>query len=34
MQFALRMMANLTDGPKGDVNDKLLAALEAVAPSA
>jgi geranylgeranyl reductase family protein len=34
MQFALRMMANLTDGPKGDVHDKLLAALEAVAPSA
>jgi flavin-dependent dehydrogenase len=34
MQFALRMMANLTDGPKGDVHDKILAALEAVAPAA
>ena len=34
MQFALRMMANLTDGPKGDIHDKLLAALEAVAPAA
>jgi menaquinone-9 beta-reductase len=34
MQFALRMMANLTDGPKGDVHDKILAALEAVSPTA
>jgi geranylgeranyl reductase family protein len=34
MQFALRMMANLTDGAKGDVYDKVLAGLEAVSPSA
>ncbi|MFL5798694.1 MAG: FAD-dependent oxidoreductase [Actinomycetota bacterium] len=34
MQFALRMMANLTDGFKGDVHDRILAALEAVSPTA
>ncbi len=34
MQFALRMMANLTDGPRGDVHDRILAALEAVSPTA
>jgi menaquinone-9 beta-reductase len=34
MQFALRVMANLTDGPKGDVHDKVFAALEAVSPTA
>jgi flavin-dependent dehydrogenase len=34
MQFALRIMANLTDGPKGDVHDRILAALEAVSPTA
>jgi geranylgeranyl reductase family protein len=34
MRFAMRMMANLTDGPRGDVHDRILAALEAVAPTA
>jgi menaquinone-9 beta-reductase len=34
MQFLLRMMANLSDGPKGDVRDKVFAALEAISPAA
>jgi geranylgeranyl reductase family protein len=27
MRFAMRVMANLTDGPKGDIQDRLMAAL-------
>ena len=33
MRFALRTMGNLTDGPKGDFQDKLLYALERLAPA-
>ena len=33
MRFALRTMGNLTDGPKGDLEDKLLYALERLAPA-
>jgi flavin-dependent dehydrogenase len=31
MRFALRVMANLTDGPDGDIQDKLFAAMQRVA---
>jgi hypothetical protein len=34
MRFAMRVMANLTDGPSGDVHDKLMYALERVSPTA
>jgi len=34
MRFALRVMANLSDGPRGDVHDKIFAALEAISPAA
>ena len=33
MRFALRVMGNLTDGPKGDLQDKLIYALERLAPT-
>ena len=33
MRFALRVMGNLTDGPKGDLQDKLIYALERMAPA-
>ncbi len=34
MRFAMRLMANLSDGPRGDVQDKLLYAMERVSPTA
>jgi flavin-dependent dehydrogenase len=34
MRFALRLMANLTDGSKGDAQDRLMYVLEALAPIA
>ncbi|MBI2238015.1 MAG: geranylgeranyl reductase family protein [Actinobacteria bacterium] len=33
MRFALRFMGNLTDGKKGDAQDKLMYALERIAPA-
>lgn len=33
MRFAMRIMANLTDGRKGDVQDKIMYALERLAPA-
>lgn len=33
MRFALRVMGNLTDGPKGDMQDRLMYALERLAPA-
>lgn len=33
MRFALRVMGNLTDGPEGDLQDKLMYALERLAPA-
>jgi len=34
MRFAMRVLANLTDGPRGDVQDKLMYAMERLAPTA
>jgi len=34
MSFAMRVMANLTDGAKGDVRDRIFSAMEAVSPAA
>jgi len=34
MRFAMRVLANLTDGPKGDVKDKIMYAMERLAPTA
>ena len=34
MRFAMRMLANLTDGPRGDVQDKLMYAMERLSPTA
>ncbi len=33
MRFAMRVLANLTDGPKGDAQDRAIAALERLAPT-
>ena len=33
MRFAMRFMANLTDGPDGDAQDKLMYAMERLAPA-
>ncbi|GIV00478.1 MAG: drug:proton antiporter [Actinomycetota bacterium] len=33
MRFAMRVLANLTDGREGDVQDRLIAALERLAPT-
>ena len=34
MRFAMRVLANLTDGRKGDAQDRLRYALERLAPAA
>jgi geranylgeranyl reductase family protein len=34
MRFAMRVLANLSDGPKGDVRDRLFYAMERLAPAA
>jgi flavin-dependent dehydrogenase len=34
MRFAMRILANLSDGSKGDVRDKLFYALERISPAA
>jgi flavin-dependent dehydrogenase len=34
MRFAMRVMANLSDGPRGDVQDKLMYAMERLSPTA
>jgi geranylgeranyl reductase family protein len=34
MRFAMRMLANLTDGPDGDAQDRLFAAIQRFAPAA
>jgi flavin-dependent dehydrogenase len=34
MRFAMRVLANLTDGPHGDVQDKLMYAMERLSPTA
>ncbi|MDP9341429.1 MAG: FAD-dependent oxidoreductase [Actinomycetota bacterium] len=34
MRFAMRMLANLSDGPRGDVQDKLMYAMERLSPTA
>lgn len=34
MRFAMRILANLSDGPKGDVRDKLFYAMERLSPAA